>query len=142
MKRPPSSGRRALDHGAAAVEFALVLPLLLLIVFGMIDLGRALNAQITLTEAAREGARLEALGYPAGAVAARAQAAAPQLSGVSVTVTASCPPGAAPAANAEVNVGYSFSFITPVGALAGLFGGTGLGGPITLSAQGVMPCET
>jgi len=142
MKRPPSSGRRVRDRGTAAVEFALVLPLLLLIVFGMIDLGRALNAQITLTEAAREGARLAAIGDPAGVVDARAQGAAPQLSGVSVTVTASCPPGAGPAANAVVDVSYSFSFITPVGAIAGLFGGSGLGGPITLNAQGVMPCET
>jgi Flp pilus assembly protein TadG len=142
MKRPPSSGRRARDRGTAAVEFALVLPLLLLIVFGMIDLGRALNAQITLTEAAREGARLAALGYPAGVVDAHAQAAAPQLSGVTVTVVASCAPGAGPTANAQVSVSYSFSFITPVGAIAGLFGGSGLGGPLTLSAQGVMPCET
>jgi len=142
MKRPPSSGRRARDRGTAAVEFALVLPLLLLIVFGIIDLGRALNAQITLTEAAREGVRLEALGYPIAAVDASAQAAAPQLSGVNVTIASSCPPGAGATANAEVDVTYSFTFVTPVGAIAGLFGGSGLGGPITLSAQGVMPCET
>ena len=32
-------------------------PVLLLVIFGIIDFGRMLNAQITLTEAAREGAR-------------------------------------------------------------------------------------
>jgi len=37
----------ARDRGAAAVEFALLLPVLLLLVFGIIDFGRALNAQIT-----------------------------------------------------------------------------------------------
>ncbi len=68
MKRPPSSGRKVRDRGSAAVEFALVLPLLLLIVFGIIDLGRALNAQITLTEAAREGVRLAAYGDSAATV--------------------------------------------------------------------------
>ena len=142
MKRSASSARKGRDRGATAVEFALVLPLLLLLVFGIIDFGRALNAQVTLTEAAREGVRLAALGYSNADVESRAQAAAPDLSGVDVTVASSCQAGAGPAADAEVNVSYSFSFVTPVGAIAGLFGGTGLGGPITLSAQGVMPCET
>lgn len=133
------SGRETPDRGAAAVEFALVLPVLLLILFGIIDFGRALNAQITLTQAAREGARLAALGQPD--VVSRTQAAATGLSPVSVNM-ASCPAGAGPADNAVVTVSYSFSFITPVGAIAGFFGGSGFGSPITLTAQGVMPCET
>lgn len=141
MKRPQSSGRSARDRGAAAVEFALVLPLLLLIVFGIIDFGRALNAQITLTEAAREGAYLAASGYSGADVQARAQAAATDLNGVTVTVSSPCPADAGPTADAVVNVSYSFSFITPVGAIAGLFGGGGLGAPIELTAQGVMPCQ-
>jgi Flp pilus assembly protein TadG len=142
MNRPLFRGRKARDRGTAVVEFALVLPVLLLIVFGIIDFGRALNAQITLTEAAREGVRLAALGYSDAAIQARVAAAASGLSGVTVTVAASCPPGAGPAADAEVNVNYPFSFITPIGAVAGLIGGSGLGAPITLTAQGVMPCET
>lgn len=127
------------DRGAAAVEFALLVPLLLLIVFGIIDFGRALNAQITLTQAAREGARLAAVGQPN--VAARTQAAAIGLSPVSVSVTG-CPTGAGLGVDAVVRATYSFSFVTPVGAIAGLFGGSGLGSPITLRATGVMPCET
>jgi Flp pilus assembly protein TadG len=124
------------------VEFALCLPILLLLVFGIIDFGRALNAQITLTQAAREGVRLAALGYTSAAVQARAETAAPELSGISVTIAASCPPGAGPTADAEVNVSYSFTFVTPVGAIAGFVGGSGFGSPIILTAQGVMPCET
>jgi Flp pilus assembly protein TadG len=50
-RRPAASKPR--DRGAAAVEFALLLPLLLLLVFGIIDFGRALNAEITITQAAR-----------------------------------------------------------------------------------------
>jgi Flp pilus assembly protein TadG len=142
MNRPPSIGRKARDRGTAAVEFALVLPVLLLIVFAIIDFGRALNAQLTLTAAAREGVRLAALGYPDAAVQARVAAAAFDLSGVTVTVVASCPPGAGPTADAEVNASYSFSFITPIGAIAGLFGDSGLGAPIAMTAQGVMACET
>ena len=64
MNRPPSSGRRTRDRGSVAVEFALVLPVLLLIVFGIIDFGRALNAQIELTGAAREGAQAGGFGLP------------------------------------------------------------------------------
>ena len=142
MKRLLCARRKDRDRGAAAVEFALCLPILLLLVFGIIDFGRALNAQLTLTQAAREGERLAALGYSNGAVAARAQAAAPELSGVTVAVTATCSPGAGPNADAQVNVSYSFSFVTPVGAIAGIFGGSGFGSPIVLTAQGVMPCET
>jgi Flp pilus assembly protein TadG len=143
MNRAPSMGRRKKDRGSVAVEFALVVPVLLLIVFGLIDFGRALNAQISLTGAAREGARLAALGYPDAAVEARVAAAAPSLSGVTATIVASCPPGAGPAADAQVDVSYSFSFITPIGAVIGyLGGGSAFGGPIVLTAQGVMPCET
>jgi len=142
MKRPPTRSRKAPERGSVVVEFALVVPVLLLIVFGIIDFGRALNAQIALTGAAREGVRLAALGYPDAAIQARVAAAAPDLSGVTTTVVASCTPGAGPSANAQVNVSYRFSFITPIGAIAGLLGTSGLGGPTVLTAQGVMPCET
>jgi Flp pilus assembly protein TadG len=137
-RRAWMSGQR--DRGAAAIEFALLFPLLMLIVFGTIDFGRALNAQITLTQAAREGARLDALGQPN--VVSQTQAAATGLSPVDVTVTA-CPLGTGPTGNAVVNVSYSFNFVTPIGAIAGLVGGSGsLDSPVMLTAQGVMPCET
>ena len=56
------TGRR--DRGAAAVEMALVMPLLILMVMGIIDFGRIFNGQIQLSQAAREGARIAALGTP------------------------------------------------------------------------------
>src|SRR5437773_10844519 len=114
MRRKPY---RAGERGAAAVEFALVLPLLLLILFGIIDFGRAYNAQVTLTQAAREGVRLAALSQPN--VVSRTQSAAYPLTGVGVAVTA-CPAGST--ADAVVQTSYTFSFVTPVGALAALFG--------------------
>ncbi len=133
---------RTTDRGAAVVEFALLLPVLLLILFGLIDFGRALNAQITLTQAAREGARLAAEGQPwATVVVPRTQAAATALSGVAVTGS-TCSVGAGPGTDGVVNASYQFTFITPIGAIAALFGGQGLGQPLSLSAQGEMPCET
>src|SRR5688572_18556354 len=46
------------DRGQALVEFALVIPIFLLILFGILDLGRAVYAYATLNNAAREGARV------------------------------------------------------------------------------------
>jgi Flp pilus assembly protein TadG len=45
------------ERGAAIVEFALVLPLLMALVFGIVTSGSALNDKQSLTHAAREGAR-------------------------------------------------------------------------------------
>jgi Flp pilus assembly protein TadG len=43
------------ERGAALVEFAIVLPLLILLVFGIIDFGRVSTMQINLNEAVQEG---------------------------------------------------------------------------------------
>jgi Flp pilus assembly pilin Flp len=50
------------DSGAALIEFALVLPLLLLLVFGIVDFGRAINYWIDETHLANEAARFAAVG--------------------------------------------------------------------------------
>ncbi len=57
----PRQSRR--ERGAAAVEMALILPLLLLIVGGIIDFGRFFYTQNIVVNAAREGARSRAMGY-------------------------------------------------------------------------------
>lgn len=49
------------QNGQSAVEFALILPILILLILGMIEYGWLLNAKITLTSAAREGARAAAV---------------------------------------------------------------------------------
>ncbi|WKZ82600.1 MAG: pilus assembly protein [Acidimicrobiia bacterium] len=67
------------DEGAALVEFALVLPLLVMLTFGIIEFGRAYNAQITLTHASREGVRVLAITGDAGQAALAARNAAPNL---------------------------------------------------------------
>jgi hypothetical protein len=50
------------EKGASAVEFAIILPVLIMIVFGIFEFGFAFNKYISLTHAAREGARLAAVG--------------------------------------------------------------------------------
>jgi Flp pilus assembly pilin Flp len=49
------------EEGAAVVEFALVLPILLLIIFGIIDFGRAFYTVNNIISAVREGARYGAI---------------------------------------------------------------------------------
>ncbi len=51
---------RRSEAGQSLVEFALVLPVLLLILLGIIQFGAVFNSLITLNAAAREGARLMA----------------------------------------------------------------------------------
>lgn len=51
------------ERGAAAVEFALLLPVLLLIIGATVDFGRLYYAQNIVGNAAREGARMRALTY-------------------------------------------------------------------------------
>lgn len=59
------------DDGANAVEFALVLPLLVMLIFGAITAGLALNTRQQLDHAGREGARFAAT-LPQGSVGAPA----------------------------------------------------------------------
>ena len=52
--------RAQTDRGASLVEFALVLPLILMLVLGLVTAGIAYNEKITLTHSAREAARFGA----------------------------------------------------------------------------------
>lgn len=49
---------RSFKRGQSLVEFALALPLLVLVVFGVLELGRVFFAFIAITNASREGARV------------------------------------------------------------------------------------
>jgi hypothetical protein len=56
-------GRIREERGTALVELALVLPLLLVVLLGMLDFGKAFNEWMTQTHLASEGARLAAVNY-------------------------------------------------------------------------------
>jgi Flp pilus assembly protein TadG len=129
---------RSADRGAVAVEFALILPILIVLVFGIIDFGRAFNAQVTLSQAAREGARVAALcagTSTCGTVTARTTAAAPNLTGMTVAVTRLCAVGDTQTTDAVVTVSWTLRFSTPMVGLVGL--------PTTkvLTGTGHMPCQ-
>lgn len=64
------------ERGAVAVEFALVVPLLLVLLFGIISVSRAFQVQGTLSGAAREAARAMAIQNDVGAAKSAAVFAA------------------------------------------------------------------
>lgn len=131
MSRP-----RRRERGAAAVEMALVLPVLLLVIGGLVDFGRALYVNTVVSAGAREGARMVAMGYSTAAADTRVNQAA-QLPG---TLThsqtyATCPNGA-DTATATVTVN-NFQWMV-LNVVPSFFGGTV---PVpTLSATGSMRC--
>ena len=92
------SRRRSIreQKGQTMVEFALIMPVLFLVLFGIIQFGTLYNDYITLTDAARVGARKAAVsrqtGDPVGIATAATKNAASDLEvaklGVSVTANA------------------------------------------------------
>src|SRR6266851_4538910 len=57
-----SEGSKASRHGVAAVEFAICLPLLFTLLFGLWEVGRMCEVQNVMWNCAREGARDASLG--------------------------------------------------------------------------------
>jgi Flp pilus assembly protein TadG len=50
------------DNGQTLAEFAIILPVLFLIIFGLVDMARAMQSYVTIQEAARDGARYAVTG--------------------------------------------------------------------------------
>jgi Flp pilus assembly protein TadG len=126
IERPSTFRRADGRRGQALVEFVLVVPLFLLLLAGMIDFGLGLNASITVTNAAREGARLGTTKPIAASIDARAKSMTAGLDQTKVTVTSSCkrPTGSIPTTctlatwqagdSVVVSVDYDYSMLWPL----------------------------
>jgi len=114
------------EKGASAVEFALILPILVLLLFGIIQFGIAYNNYLAITHAAREGARLAAVGkYSEEIVRERAYPVNP------TSITLNYPNGNNPGQPVEVEVSYPVTITIP------LWGEE----IITLRSKGIMRLE-
>jgi Flp pilus assembly protein TadG len=135
-----SRGRK----GAELIEFALVLPLLLLIIAGIIDFGFLFQSYEAVTNAAREGARVGVLpGYSGADVQARVSSYI-SASGLPNTAPAATTPrsvatgGGPPVDVIEVTVTYPHAFMV-LGPISALLGGSF--GTVTLRAVSSMRVE-
>jgi Flp pilus assembly protein TadG len=63
MDHAPSLKRGCRQRGDSIVEFALLAPLLIVMLFGVLELGRVVDAWLVVHNAAREGARAAVLVY-------------------------------------------------------------------------------
>ncbi|MCX6497445.1 MAG: pilus assembly protein [Arthrobacter sp.] len=131
--------REGRQRGAVAVEFALLAPLLILLLLGIMEFGRAYNAQITLSNAAREGARVMAIGGGPTAALSAAKSAATTLNpglqdGKIVfsfqTTPSTTPAPTACAAERQVTLTITYNLSTM----------TGIAGPFTMTGMGTMQC--
>ncbi len=122
-------GNAKRDRGAAAVEFALVLPLLLVLVFGIIDFGYLVNRGSLINNAARDAAREGSLHGTKSEVTAVATAALDAVPNATVAVTCKKPDASACGVNYDaaiasggttvVTITYVHEMITPIGYLFG-----------------------
>ncbi len=128
--------------GVALVEFALVVPVLILLLVGILDTGRAINAYVTISNASREGAHYVALNPTAAPSAVRSSAVVPHAqqldaAGIAVSVTynnnvtsSACPaatttppPVSSPPATIPVRVDVTYPWSAATFFIGQFFGG-------------------
>jgi Flp pilus assembly protein TadG len=94
-------------------EFALVLPILALLLFGIIQFGLVFNNYLTMTDAVRAGARKAAVGRhlsdPEGSAITTVRDAATDLRQSDLNVAVTVNPGWTPGAEATVTADYPYS---------------------------------
>ena len=128
MKRSSTFSGWKGERGAVAVEFALVAPILLALVAGIVEFSHAYNLQISVTQAAREAARTMALKDDQSKAALAAIAGAPGLSGGDLELAFS-PEACSDEDDMTVTITY------PAATLTGLFGNT-----VSVTGVGAMRC--
>lgn len=159
------SGRR-FQRGQSLVEFALIVPMLLILVFGIIDFGMGLRAYISVAAATREGARYGSVGNPPGTFTSCDGATATTtvgrvcatISGLNLanvqnvtvqTCDTASPPVCSTATTANmlpgrslrVTADYQYHYITPVKALVNLVSAGALTDYLTISSTTDMRVE-
>ncbi|MEW1949363.1 TadE family protein [Pseudarthrobacter sp902506025] len=124
----------ASERGAAAVEFAIVMPVLMMLLLGIMEFSRAYSVQASLSAAAREGVRVMAItGKTADATTAAQTATAslkPGLQGTNMHFGTPCPATIASGASPQTTVTITYTLTTL----------TGIAGPFQLTGTGAMLC--
>ncbi|WP_246080819.1 TadE/TadG family type IV pilus assembly protein [Modestobacter altitudinis] len=124
------------ERGAAAVEFALVVPLLILLFLGIVEFSQALQVHARLSAAAREGARVVAVGGDLTQAHKAVHDAVDSLDlpDSQITISPDACPSTDPADPLET-VTVTITYTQPFA--AGLLGKNG----VELTSRAVMQCE-
>lgn len=113
MRKRPAGGK-----GQATVEMALVLPILIWLLVGLVDVARMANAYLILQHAAREAVRLGITGASDSQVTERATSAAATLD--TATLSISITPAGSRTTGSDITVTISYRY--RVLALMGIIG--------------------
>lgn len=102
--------------GQGLVEMALVLPVFLLLLFGVIEFGRIFNAFLVAKEASREGARLAIVGEDNTAITAAVRSVSGMWdpSRAAIAINPANPADREEGEPVEVSVTYSVHLVAPV----------------------------
>jgi Flp pilus assembly protein TadG len=145
-------GDRQGEKGQSLAEFVLVLPIFLILLFAIVDFGMGLHAWITVTNSAREGARLGAVRAPgtggcdhdpstlADNIECRTRETADSLDNSKLTVTITNAQGT-PGDSVVVQADYAYDLITPLDSILGLISGGSVGPTLNFSSTADMRLE-
>ncbi|MCH4890437.1 pilus assembly protein [Acidaminobacter sp. JC074] len=101
------------EKGQSLVEFALLIPILILILMAIIEFGFMFNTYITVSNASREGARLGSVGATNAEISQRVLEAAPNLDADRISISIS--PGNRNSGDMiNVTIEYDYEIITPI----------------------------
>ncbi len=154
---------RRREEAQSLAEFALILPMFLIMIFGIIDFGMGLRAYVTLSSATREGARYGVVGNQAGTFISGGTGDCDGTTATSIvgkvcstmnglglenmqTVTTECPPSVtsppcAPGSPIEVSAEDRYHYITPVRSIVNVLSGGAMPGYLTVSSTVTMRQE-
>ena len=133
------------QRGAALIETAITIPLVLLVSVSIFEFGRAYQTWQVLTNAAREGARVSVLeAYTDAQVTTTVRnyltgGRLTNAASASITVVRNVPFGATTASRITVNYPFQFMVLSPVARL--VRGNSTVGAPLTMQSSALMRNE-
>lgn len=128
------------ERGQSLAEFALVLPIFLILIFAIVDFGMGFHSWITVTNSAREGARLGAVRADAPSIEQRVRDTADTLDQAQLTVSVTNAQGD-PGESVVVDVDYQYDLITPLAGVVSFLTGDTIGPTLTFSSTADMRLE-
>ena len=123
------------NEGQSLVEFAMILPILLMLIMGILEFGIMLNSYLSVRNASREGARVAIVGSTDIEIKNLILTISPSLNSTDLTVVVTPSAGSRKSGDPiTVEVQYNYHFTVPI--ISGIFGSG-----IVLKAQTIMRIE-